>query len=59
MTKIDTDELHHLVLMTEKWRGYMLNMGYELKQFKELETKCEDATIKVRRLVHNFEERMA
>ena len=33
-------------------------MGYELSQFKKMLTMCDDATIKVKRLLHNFEERM-
>ena len=55
---IDDRALHHFVLKTEKWRNFMLNLGFELNQLKKMKTICEDATIKVRRLVHNFEERM-
>jgi hypothetical protein len=55
---IETDKLHKLVLQSERWRGFMLGVGYELNQLKKMETICEDATIKVRRLVHNFAERM-
>ena len=36
----------------------MFNLGYELNQLKTMKTMCEDATIKVRRLVHNFKEKM-
>ena len=36
----------------------MMAMGYELNQMKKMRTLCSDATIKVKRLVHNFEERM-
>lgn len=56
---IDTTRLHKLVLQSERWRNYSFNIGYELSQFKKMLTMCDDATIKVRRLVHNFEERMA
>ena len=59
LRKIEVVALRKLVKMTERWRGYMFNMGYELNQFKKMLTMCEDATIKVRRLVHNFEEKMA
>ena len=52
------DELHSLILDTEKNRGYCLNLGYELKRMRELRTNCSDATIKVRRLVNNFKERI-
>lgn len=55
---IKTEKLHALVLQSERWRGFMLNLGYELHQLKQMETICEDQTIKVRRLVHNFEEKM-
>ena len=55
---IDTKRLHRLVVQSERWRNYSFNIGYELSQFKKMLTMCDDATIKVRRLVHNFEERM-
>ena len=55
---IDTTQLHKLVLQSERWRNYSFNIGYELSQFKKMLTMCDDATIKVRRLLHNFEERM-
>ena len=55
---IDTTRLHRLVVQSERWRNNSFNIGYELSQFKKMLTMCEDATIKVRRLVHNFEERM-
>lgn len=55
---IDVTKLLILVRETERWRDYMLNLGYELNQLTEMKVKCSDATIKVRRLVHNFEERM-
>ena len=56
--RIDTTRLHRLVVQSERWRNYSFNIGYELSQFKKMLTMCDDATIKVRRLVHNFEERM-
>lgn len=46
------------MVMSERWKDYMLSMGYELHQLNQMLTMCEDATIKVRRLVHNFKERM-
>jgi hypothetical protein len=55
---IDTDELPALVLQSERWRGFMFNLGYELNQLKKMKVVCDDATVKVRRLVHNFEEKM-
>lgn len=58
LTEINTKPLHRLVLQSERWRNYSFNIGYELSQFKKMLTMCDDATIKVRRLVHNFEERM-
>jgi hypothetical protein len=58
LTSIDTKRIHRLVVQSERWRNYSFNMGYELSQFKKMVTMCEDATIKVRRLLHNFEERM-
>ena len=58
LASIASEELKKYVALTERWRGYMFNLGYELSQMKTMLTKCEDATIKVRRLVHNFKERM-
>ena len=55
---IDTTEIDRLILESEKWRGYMFNLGYELNQFKKMKTMCEDATIKVRRLLKNFRDRI-
>ena len=55
---IDTTEIDRLILESEKWRGYMFNLGYELNQLKKMKTMCEDATIKVRRLLKNFRERI-
>ena len=56
--EIDTKRLHRLVIQSERWRNYLFNIGFELGQFKKMLTMCDDATIKVRRLLHNFEERM-
>lgn len=36
----------------------MFNLGYELNQMKKMLVKAEDATIKVRRLVRNFKDKM-
>ena len=58
LADLASGELKRLVALTERWRGYMFNLGYELNQMKTMLTMCEDATIKVRRLVHNFKERM-
>lgn len=58
LEKLDTKGIHRLVVQSERWRNNSFNIGYELSQFKKMLTMCEDATIKVRRLVHNFEERM-
>jgi len=58
LNPIMTSRLHRLIVQSERWRNYSFNMGYELSQFKKMVTMCEDATIKVRRLLHNFEERM-
>ena len=55
---LDTRRLHRLIVQSERWRNYSFNMGYELSQFKKMLTMCDDATIKVKRLLHNFEERM-
>lgn len=55
---INGDELEKLVRETERWRGYMFNLGYELNQLKQIKIIADDATIKVRRLVHNFKERI-
>ena len=56
MEAIDTDTLNELVIETEKWRNIVFNLGYELNQLKKMLVMCEDATIKVRRLLYNFEE---
>ena len=56
---INTKRLKHFIMVTEKWRNIVLNLGYELQQLQTMLTMCEDQTIKVRRLVHNFEERMS
>jgi gas vesicle protein len=58
LKEIDTKALHHYILVSERWRGFMYAVGYELHQLKKMQTICEDATIKVRRLVHNFKEKM-
>ena len=55
---LDTRKLHKLIVQSERWRNYSFNMGYELSQFKKMLTMCEDATIKVKRLLHNFEEKI-
>ena len=36
----------------------MFNLGYELNQMKKMKVMCEDATIKVRRLLKNFRDRI-
>lgn len=59
LERIQTGHLNGLVRKTEKWRNYMYNLGYELNQLKKMQTMCSDATIKVRRLVHNFAQKMA
>lgn len=58
LEELNFDDLHRKILLTERWNGFMLNLGYELNQLREMQTICSDATIKVRRLVHNFEEKM-
>ena len=55
---LDTSKLHRLIIQSERWRNYSFNMGYELYQFKKILTMCGDATIKVKRLLHNFEEKI-
>lgn len=55
---IDTTEIDNLILESEKWRGYMFNLGYELNQLKKMRVLCSDATIKVRRLLKNFRDRI-
>ena len=55
---INTVKLRHLILVTERWRGFMFNLGYEANQMKKMLVKAEDATIKVRRLVRNFKDKM-
>ena len=56
--KLDNTRLKHLIVHSERCRNRMFSIGYELSELKKMLTVCEDATIKVRRLVHNFEERM-
>lgn len=58
MTALDLDTLRKYIHQSERWRNYTFSIGWELKSMKDMLVKCEDATIKVRRLVHNFEERM-
>ena len=58
LNDIDTTRLHMYVLQSERWRGYMFAVGYELDQMKKMRVICDDATIKVRRLLHNMEEKM-
>ena len=58
LTALDTDALKKYIHQSERWRNYTFSIGWELKSMKEMLVKCDDATIKVRRLVHNFEERM-
>ena len=50
--------IHKYVHQSERWRNFSFAVGFELNQLKKMLPMCEDATIKVRRLVHNFEERM-
>ena len=47
-----------LVRESERWRNCMYNLGYELTQMTKMQVLCSDNTIKVRRLVHNFKEKM-
>ena len=56
--KLDNTRLKHLIAHSERCRNQMFSIGYELSELKKMLTSCEDATIKVRRLVHNFEKRM-
>ena len=58
LTALDTEELRKYIHQSERWRNYTFSIGWELKSMKEMLVKCDDATIKVRRLVHNFEQRM-
>ena len=53
---VDTTELNRFIKATEKWRDYMFATGYELNQYQQMVTICEDNTIKVRRLVRNFKD---
>ena len=55
---IDTTALDGCIWQTERWRNFILNMGYELVYFGTIRKICDDATIRVKRLVHNFEERI-
>lgn len=43
----------------EMWRDRIFNLGFELTYLRDVQTMCSDATIQVRRLVRNFEQRMA
>lgn len=55
---IPTGNLERLIKESERWSRYMSNIGWELDQLQQMHVICEDQTIKVRRLVHNFEEQM-
>lgn len=52
------DRIKRLIQNTERWRNFMYNLGYEFQQMSEMKTICDDNTIKVKRLVHNFKEKM-
>ena len=56
---LDMSKLRASVEDAEYQRDCLYNLGFELTYFKEMQVLCSDATIMVRRLVHNFEERMA
>lgn len=58
LSSIDVTTLGNLVRQSERWRNFMLNLGREIVQLRKMRTVCGDQTIKVRRLLHNFEERM-
>lgn len=45
VSEIKTDELHKLIHQSERWRGFMFAIGYELGELKKMKTQCEDATI--------------
>ena len=55
---VDASKLEVLVKNTERLRDWMLATGYELSMLKKMRTEADDATIMVRRLVHNFKERI-
>lgn len=55
---IDTGNLKRIIERSEMWSRYMYNLGWELDQLRRMHVLAEDQTIKVRRLVHNFQERM-
>ena len=44
-SEISTDELRKLIHQSERWRGFMFALGYELGELKKMKTQCEDATI--------------
>ena len=58
LSNVDVGKLRTLIRQSERWSRYMHCLGYELQTMEEMYVKCEDATIMVRRLVHNFEEKM-
>ena len=56
--KIDTFSLQKCIHQTEKWNWFFFNLSYELSQMKEMLVPCQDATIKVARLLRNFVDRI-
>ena len=59
LESIDISKFNRIVLETEKWRDFILYLDYEISTIHEMRLKCSDQTIRVKRLLHNFEERIA
>lgn len=58
LQSIDTSRFLELIKETEKWRDLIYQMRYEVGQLAKMQVECDDATIKVRRLLKNFREKM-
>lgn len=58
LESIDMSKFNKLVLETEKWRDFIQCLDHEIDLLKQMSVRCSDQTIRVKRLLHNFEEKM-
>ena len=58
LQNVDTSKFLEFIRQTEKWRDLIFQTRYELGYLYNISVMCSDATVKVRRLLKNFREKM-
>lgn len=58
LQSVDTEKLMGFIRDNEKWRDLIFQTRYELGYLYGIQTICSDNTVKVRRLLKNFREKM-